>query len=507
MQGVPVGGDARIMFLVTRAMVDQGDVFIPADAPVPKTPAPGGRFTSKYGVGQSLVEIPLYVAGAKIARAAGVAGTPYGECLVYLITCFTSPLLAALWVVCVFWLGGVLGYPRGVSLGAAVLAGAATMILPHSKALFSEPLQGLSLTLACLAAVKTADGGAARGRARWAAVCGAALGALALTKAINVLILPAFCIYIVIKWSRRRPGAGEAAGVIVAAAIPLLAAFAGMLLFNHARFGEPMNFGYFAIRDRDSLYRFTVPFWSGLFGLIASTGKGVLFYVPLVWLLPFGAAAFARRRRDEAVLFALVTLVFLGAYSTWNQWHGDYAWGPRFLAPLMGLAALAAAGFFLEPRRGAAKLAAGAVIALSVFTQILGTAINFNEYVEFTKKQIPYGVLFQPGRVELRDDLLLPHFVPEFSPIAGHWWLLKNAVMGGDHDEKLARMQKDFPWKSLAPYVAPADPTSGARLDFWWLYLRDFFPESRGWTPVAVGLLAAVCALSGAALALRARRE
>ena len=157
-------------------------------------------------------------------------------------------------------------------------------------------------------------------------------------------------------------------------------------------------------------------------------------------------------------------------------------------------------------RRRVVLLVVVGVLAASVAVQALGTAVSFSEYIGITKKQVPYGILFEPGRVELRDDLLLPHFIPEFSPIAGHWWLLKNAIMGGDRETKLERMRNDFPWKELAGYIVPSDPVDGTRLDFWWYYFPEFFPDSRGWVGLVRLLSAALLLISSALMLVSMRR-
>lgn len=507
MQGVPVGGDARVMFKMTRSLVDRGSVFIPHDPKVHLVPARDGKYTSKYPLGQSLAEAPLYVAGREVVRSKGLHGSYYGEFLVYFITALTTPLVSALWCALVFLFALRLGHTARLSAGLALLTGLGTLVLPHSKALFSEPLQGLLLTLACYCIFR-AFGGDRGGGTGWAAACGLSLGFLILTKPLNVILLPVFLVYILWKWKERKRGWGALIAILAAVGVPVLIGIGGALLFNHARFGDPLDFGYFGRHERDELFKFSVPLWVGLHGLLISTGKGLFFYVPVAWLLFFCWRGFARERPAEAVLFFGAAAVLLVVYAKWNQWHGDYTWGPRFLVPLMGLMALALGDLFRDAGRWRwwGKWAVGAVVAASVSVQVLGTAVNFNEYIGITKRQVPYGILFEPGRVELRDDLLLAHFVPEFSPIAGHWWLLKHAVKGGDREARLERMKKDFPWKGLAGYIIPSDPVDGTRWDFWWHYFPEFFPDSRGWVGLVGLLAAALLAVSGALMLTSIRR-
>ncbi len=52
----------------------------------------------------------------------------------------------------------------------------------------------------------------------------------------------------------------------------------------------------------------------------------------------------------------------------------------------------------------------------------------------------------------MRDDLLLNHFVPEFSPIVAHAWLLRygiEATFIGDTTDVRRRAAENAPWLSL----------------------------------------------------------
>ncbi|MEW6201489.1 MAG: hypothetical protein AB1546_05915 [bacterium] len=495
LQGIPVGGDAAVMFLLTESLVEDQDVFIPENPDVYLVRARGGKYTSRYGLGQSIVEIPLYLLGRRVAQPASARNQWYGHLLEYFVTAFTTPLISAAWCTLVFLFGIRLGFGVPAAAVVSILMGFATLVLPHSKTLFTEPLQGLLLTAACYFAVgawrpQTTLGVAHRGN-RTLFWSGFSAGFLVLVKSVNVLLFPLFVAYILWKNCRGdRPVAPTSAKNhvvlnLIIFTLPFLFFAALMFYYNYARFGSIWTSGYFGDVNRDSIFGFLLPLWVGLYGLIFSAGKGIIFYVPLVWLLFFCVRDFYQRRRDEAVLFAAICLVFLIVYGKWNQWHGDYTWGPRFLVPLMGLMVLPLGYLFRDVAewQWKKKFFIACVIAASIFVQALGSAVNFNEYIQLTKSQIPYGILFTPGRVELRDDLLLDHFVPEFSPLSGHWWLLKHTVLNGqlDKEELREKMKADFPWKNLAPYAVPPDPTGGVGWDFWWRYFPEFFPNSLRW--------------------------
>src|SRR5207344_2913145 len=70
-----------------------------------------------------------------------------------------------------------------------------------------------------------------------------------------------------------------------------LAALALALAFhaanNFARFGTPLETGYGA---QASGAAYSTPLWVGLYGLLLSTGKGLAWFAPAVWLFPAGLA-------------------------------------------------------------------------------------------------------------------------------------------------------------------------------------------------------------------------
>ncbi len=75
--------------------------------------------------------------------------------------------------------------------------------------------------------------------------------------------------------------------------------------------------------------------------------------------------------------------------------------------------------------------------------------------------------LYQKGVWEIRDDMLLPHFVPEFSPLAGHAWLIWATWNRDKLDDK--RLGLSAPWASVNREWAPQRVRRYVGYDlFWW---------------------------------------
>jgi len=108
--------------------------------------------------------------------------------------------------------------------------------------------------------------------------------------------------------------------VYTAGLIPALVA-AG--LWNYARFGSATATGIPST--------FGEPILQGLTGLLISPGKGILWYMPILFALPFVALPFYRQNRILALFFAAIVAITILLYSTVIYWHGDPAWGPRYI--------------------------------------------------------------------------------------------------------------------------------------------------------------------------------
>ncbi len=199
-------------------------------------------------------------------------------------------------------------------------------------------------------------------------LAGAAAGTALLTK--SILLLPALPLLLAASLVARREARPVRAGARPAiGGIPLrprvlmIGALLGALwaLFELTRFGT-LGGGYAG-------EGFTTPFGTGFRGLTILPNKGILFYAPIFFLVPFGFVALQRRDRPLALALCLSPLLFLFAISTWWAWDGQIGWGPRLLLPaLPPLLLLAALGAHHLGRTGwlafGSLLLAGAAVNL-----------------------------------------------------------------------------------------------------------------------------------------------
>jgi hypothetical protein len=372
--------DEEQLFAVAESLLTRGSFVI-------GTAEDGRPRYSIYGPAQPVLATPLLALG----RAVAALFPPEGYALVTraavswfnpLVTAATGGLLA---------LAALrLGYGAWPAAGVALIYGLATFAWPHSKSFFSEPLAA-ALTFASFVVALGAR------RPVSLSFSGLLAGLACAVKIQAGLALPFLGLWVL--WSaRERAGWGSTLRAGLAWGLGALLGLGALALYQWALFGDPLRSGYGSTGGVTAIL--TNPLGEGLYGLVLSPGKGLIWYAPPLLLLPAGLALLWRRDRGVAALCGAITLATLLFYAKLIFWHGDGAWGPRYLnmaLPFMALplVALLAAG---RP----ARLALLLTLALAVPVQLGALAISLNAYL---------GV--QP-------DAQRRYFEPSQSPIAGH---------------------------------------------------------------------------------------
>src|SRR5581483_3525417 len=178
--------------------------------------------------------------------------------------------------------------------------------------------------------------------------------------------LPVIGLYLLFAFPRRwanwfgrwlRVGLAYSAG----AAVPLAVFFWS----NWWRYGAPTNMGPKSIP-------LNYPLQDGLYGFFLSPGKCLFLYAPVV-LVGVLAVPFAPRRHRPAVaLMVALGAVNVALFARFFQWHGDHAWGPRYLIMTIPFFVLPLAPL-LDRIRWQRALAVSAVLGL--FSAFLGVVV------------------------------------------------------------------------------------------------------------------------------------
>jgi hypothetical protein len=446
--------DEEIMFRVTEAIASRGSLAVePIRDPSGRTFATragvgrtDGREYAQYGVLNSVLALPLYWAGAAVARltsdeAAAAAldfkttnylpreGPGRGRDLVKRFAvsftgCFVgAAIVALLWLLVHRAASQAVAHrdepfvsedraARKVNRIAwltALAYGAGTMAWPHARTFFSEP----AATLFVLLAFYWAAGGSALSYGRAAGVgvsCALALAA----RLDSAVALPGVGLVLLLRFLEERHGSLRSAAR--ASARSLLADLRRpRLALGAAAFVAPMAvFGLFTVVQNRLLYgafftsayadqpegiAFTTPLLAGLYGFLFSAGKSVFLFSPAVILGVVGFGLFARRCPALAIgLLAAVVFKVL-FHCRWQNWAGGWCWGPRHFFMVHALVMLAAVGFLLRWTR-VRRIAYAAVMLPAVVVQIYGSSQSFIDfYILYyrTPDALPQAyVLFAP---------------------------------------------------------------------------------------------------------------
>jgi hypothetical protein len=310
-----------------------------------------GEYYSVFGIGQSILSIPLYLAGRWVDSLHSpflqtfLAGTKVNDFtgtipifFVSLLNQLLTPFVCLL--VLLFCLR--LGFSFKVSLATTLIFGFSTLAWALADEYFQHPLESLLLLFSVYILFAHRD----RIRPIHAFLSGVAL-ALGLLARIDLLwLIPAvggYALYtasgeaaqgvcgsttpMALQCAIRRLGRGWRH--LLSFGLPVVLAFSFLLWFNQLRFGDWLAFNPSASRAGYSLFNLPV----GLYGNLFSVGRSIFLYSPPVVLAFFTFSEFRRHHPAEAALFIAIACIYLLTYSAYGGWDGGLAWGPRFLLP------------------------------------------------------------------------------------------------------------------------------------------------------------------------------
>jgi 4-amino-4-deoxy-L-arabinose transferase-like glycosyltransferase len=405
--------DGVVVALSARSLVLHHTLALPPSDPATVLGV-GGFGYSKYGIAQSLVEIPFVVLGLLLRHLTRT------EQAVDWMVAFTNTFITAAGCAVFFVLVRRLGASARRGVAITLLYGLCTLAWPYAKTDFSEPLQTLSLLLAAYAALRA--GTSARYH-RWLVGAGAALGLAILTKPALLVTVPAFGLYVASaemldpQWRWHSPLLRTArwwldtAARLVALLTPVLLAVVVVLWLNVVRFGSPLDFGYGrAAGDAP----FSGPLLEGFFGLLLSFNTGLLFYATPVVLGLVGVRRFGRRQPRELLLIGAMAILLLVLNGGYRYWAGLAAFGPRYLVPLIPFLLLpvidAFPGVWARGRAHGWALAAIVVVVIAgMAEQLLGIVVSFGAYSVLTCVQFPCPASLDASQSEILYDIwLLP---------------------------------------------------------------------------------------------------
>jgi hypothetical protein len=338
-----------------------------------------GQAYSTYLLGQPLAIIAFDFIGSRLAVH---ERWTYGPTVLWFDR-LVGPLFGAALVVLFFVFGVRLGYGLRRSLILSAIFGFATSLWPDEQSVLEHTEVALFLLLALYGAFRFREQ-----RAGWPALIlsGVGIGGAAITRYQDAFIgALAVGLYLVL------PG-GPYAGVlgrvrrlalVGAGALPFVILD---LWYNWVRFGTLLASGH-----KETVFGYAI--WKGALGLTISPGKGLLWYSPVIFLLVLAGPRFFRRFPTLTVAMAAGVLGFVLLYGYVTYWHGDPAWGPRYLYGVLPFLILPLGELLVWPAHGR-KLVLGltaAVVALSFVIQFAAVSVSpwrsWYRVIQYEEKQ------------------------------------------------------------------------------------------------------------------------
>jgi hypothetical protein len=475
----PLGSDGRAMLATSRSLLTHRTLAVDAQFASDEGFGPSakvgvdGRAYIKYGLGLPILELPFVAGALVIARWTAVAEPRAIAGVLSLL----NPLLTTCTALALFALCRALDCRRAIAWFVMMAYAFGTFAWVYAGTDTSEPLQAFCLILAMLLLVRYRS----TGRAALLSGAGLAIAYAILTKPANAVFVPAFLGYAVVVSASERFSFRGIVPALVRLTAPIGACLLALAWLNWSRWGSVLETGY----EPDA---FTNNVLSGIYGLIFSFNKGIIFFAPLVLLAPVGIGFMRKLRRAEAATILLASLTCILLFSTFYNWGAGWSWGPRYLMPILPLlmapvASAAAAG--RTWRHVAVVLLVAGVAVNGVGVLVDGDAyhsaimdVDLTERTGFAR----VGSLKTPGRMVAM--AIPPDYVlPAFSEITGKIWLARVAWDGCWCNEHTARcgcrsgaLERNVrfsspPWIERYPDVQ-ATPPYGARLINPWIAHR-----------------------------------
>jgi hypothetical protein len=227
---------------------------------------------------------------------------------------------------------------------------------------------------------------------------------------------------------------------IVPMAIALVPVIALNLYANWIRWGALSSSAYSGGYSKAG---FDYPALAGLFGVLLSPGKGILWFSPPL-LLGFMGWNRMRHRietRLDAWLFAGLLGLSVALYARWWDWGSDDAWGVRFLIPGVMLMIIPAVEVLDR------RIWVAGILMAGVSVQLLAVIVAPLEYVMMirTAKVERPGVFGSHAPKPLDIEEMWYH--PRYGQLPGHWTLLR--VMVGIPPAPRSERENRFTGRSL----------------------------------------------------------
>ena len=288
----------------------------------------------------SVIAIPFYHAATAVLSISPIL----------LIGLFLNSIIISLISLVIFLFSLEMYGNKRLAFMLSLIFGVCSFIWPYNTSLYPQPLQALLLItpayfiyksihinprFICNYANQFYSGSMWYNNERSAllynAAAGILLGLSVFAHPSSLIAIPGFLLFAVLSsFSQRKRR-------LACLLIPLAIVLIFMAVVNYIRFGTITEFGYYSQGSVE-----VHGGWEGLLGLWISPGFGILFYFPMVVLLPFALKKLACNKDNRGILFLVIYMIsaywlFVGtlSYDEPTSWSGAIAWGPRYMIAIL----------------------------------------------------------------------------------------------------------------------------------------------------------------------------
>lgn len=279
---------------------------------------PSGHFYNGKDIAVSALIIPLL----SFANMTGLS--PIRTAFLF------SPLISAVTISLFYLFIRSLGFNKTTGTLSSLTYALATLTWPYAETLFLQSLAALGMLLALWGGIRVQREGGWRS----ALVSGLGMGIAGLSALPLWGLLPLHA-FNLIPWRKFRERAWREdlhRMVILMASFGAGAGgfFFGGMAYNFARYGSWLNFPNAGARDLRPEYMIV-----GVLGQLLSAPRGLVWYVPVAMLVPFGIWL-GRRTISRPMLLAIGQFAFVfGIYGSFFWWWGGLGWAERYHVVIM----------------------------------------------------------------------------------------------------------------------------------------------------------------------------
>ncbi|MBI1922563.1 MAG: glycosyltransferase family 39 protein [Geobacter sp.] len=448
----PLFSDVGILRIeVAKSIIERLDLTVPADMGIKGA---DGRYYSWFGIGSVVAAAPFYLLGK-------FTGIPPAN-----VVAIMNPVFSVFTIVLIFLFSASLGYSRRAAIMTAIVYGLGTMAWYYSK----DPGDHVIETFSLLLSVYFMHRYVYSGKKSHAVISGAALGFSFLTRLTAILAIPSLFL-IMAFGNRKMPDRKGWMGSVLQGLLFFTLSFIPFALvamwYNFVRFGTPFESGYGLVAARLGFENFSGgSFTVGLLGLAASPGKGFFYYSPMAILFFPSIRGFLKSHAATAISFVLLTVSYFLFYSRYFYWHGDWAWGPRYLflaTPFLIIPVVALFDSAQWRENAHCRRLAYALFAMSIAIQIAAVSVHPYKYFVWLHKdrKVEFAVNAGEGAQAIMEPSDRIYFDWRFSPISAQFRFAGEMLGSARH----------FRYSSPPAGSTGLESLPGMHmLDFWWIY-------------------------------------